>query len=89
MMITSSFKLIPPIQTSDTFQKVKESGSIQRLESIQNGWEFGVVFPDFEAARGFFGFLFDRNIDLDIHWMVKDRNPYNEPHSSSKTISTT
>ncbi len=88
-MITSSFTLKTPIQLGDLLQKMEEFGSIQRDSVIQNDYEFGVEFPDFEAAREFFGFVFERNVNFEIYWMVKGQNPYNEPQSCFETVPTT
>jgi len=74
------FELIRPVQRDAVLQQLKMSGSIQRLAATREGWEFGVVFPDFATTRGFFEFLSDQTIDFDVRWMIKDRNPFTEPH---------
>lgn len=84
-MISSCFELILSVQQDDVLQQVKKSGDIQRVTATQEGWEFGVVFPDFETASEFFRYLLEQIVDFDVRWMVKDQNPFNESDKYPKT----
>lgn len=79
-MISASFELVLPVQRDDVLQQLKKSGGIQRATATREGWEYGVVFPDFATTRGFFEFLSIQAIDVDVRWMMKDRNPLDGPH---------
>ena len=84
-VISSRFELILSVQRDDVLEQVRMSGDIQWVAATQDGWEFGVIFPDFEAIRGFFENLLDQPIDFNIRWMVKDQNPFIESHRDPKT----
>ena len=84
-VISSRFELILSVQRDDVLEQVRMSGDIQWVAVTQDGWEVGVIFPDFEATRGFFEYLLDQPIDFNICWMVKDQNPFIEPHNYPKT----
>ena len=62
------------------------SGDIQWVAATQDGWEFGLIVPDFEAIRGFFEYLLDQPIDFNIRWIVKDQNssPFQNRQALSK-----
>lgn len=77
-MISSCFELNPSVQQDDILHHLKMSGDIRLAVVTQNGWEFGVVFPDYITVREFFKYLLDQSIDFNVRWMVKDQNPFNE-----------
>lgn len=84
-MISSRFELVLSVQQDDVLRRVKQSGDVQWVAATREGWEFGVVFPDFETAGELFEYLSDQIVDFDVRWMVKDRNPFDESQRHPKT----
>lgn len=67
------FRLVDEGARNDLYPRlVSGGGVIRRLTASHEGWKFGVVWPDYDAARGLFDFILDRSIDLNVRWMVKD-----------------
>lgn len=79
-MISSCFELIQSVQQDDVLNQMKTRGDIEWVATTQDGWEFGVIFPDFESIRGLFEYLLDQHVEFDVHWIVKDHNPFPELH---------
>lgn len=79
-MISSRFELFLAATHGDVLEHVRRRGDVHWVATTQDGWEFGVSFPDYEAARWFFASLKDYPAKVNVRWMVKGQPSTIEHH---------
>lgn len=85
-MITTVLELQRGGRIAETLQEVKKHGMIERFDARNDCWTIGVTFPDYRAAAELFGSFYQQPLRLNVLWMLKGQDPFNEQEPDSRLV---